>query len=108
MVSHKAAILFQASIPGDGLTEGSCGGTLGSGPYIWTFHAVSHHYTIFSLMLFPSLEYIHLLSWYHIGVIYGDQDPTEMLPCLQVHPSFLSFFNHFFELHSWPQVALVL
>lgn len=51
-------------------------------------------HTVPFLSTYPST--VLVLSWHHV---WKDQDPTEMLPCLQVRPSPLSF-NPPFVLHT--------
>ena len=72
---------------------------------LWSFpssyYSLSH--AVPFLRLHPSTALVP--SWYHL---WKDQDLTEMLPCLQVHPSPLSFFSHSFIIHPWPRATLTL
>lgn len=116
---HKAEILFQASSwkplafgmfsPGDrnslmALEKGSAW----SGLCLRMFRAVSHLYTILSLMLFPSSEYIIYCLGTSLVPSMERPRPSWNVTFFHVHPLPLGFCNHSFVVYPRPWVTLTL
>lgn len=90
------------------LTDGSWEGTEWSGLRLWMFRAVSHLYTILSLMLFLSSEYIIYCLGTSLVPSMERPRPNWNVTFFHVHPLPLSFCNHSFVVYPRPWVTLTL
>lgn len=89
----------------DSSWEGDC---VVCGLCLWMFRAVSHLYTILSLMLFPSSEYIIYCLGTSLVPSMERPRPNWNVTFFQVHPWPLSFYNHSFVVYPRPRVTLML